>query len=315
MSSKNSKKDSCLFLWLNSNEFHAIEASKRGVTVGQMYTQSGTFFRLIRRLFLMLHLPSISLLLNSWKKNIKFYDTVIIHASQLAPPVVKYIRKKNPDIRIIVWFWNPVDKCVPLDKFSGTNCEFWSFDEKDCKSYGLRYNSQYYFKGLKLENRKIEYDVFFVGGDKGRINELIEIQSWLNNNLVTNYFHITPTKKINEKYRDVYKERIPYSKVLEYISKSNAILDIVSENQNGLTLRPLEALFFNKKLITNDRNIIYKDFYRKENIFILGTDDIDYLPEFLNEPFIPVDLNVRNNYDFDTWISRFFVENNEFNNK
>ncbi|MDK2934960.1 MAG: hypothetical protein PWP27_2770 [Clostridiales bacterium] len=196
--------------------------------------------------------------------------------------MVKFIRRKNPDVRIIVWYWNPVDKCVGLDQFSDVDCEIWSFDEEDCARYGLKYNTQYYFNNVSLKTIQDKFDVFFVGGDKGRIKDLVDIKQKFDNLGISSYFHITPTGRKHEVYKEIYKERISYTKVLDYISESKAILDYISEKQSGLTLRPLEALFFRKKLITNDKTIVNRDFYRKENIFILGKDDIENLPQFLN---------------------------------
>ncbi len=43
------------------------------------------------------------------------------------------------------------------------------------------------------------------------------------------------------------------------------------KNQHGISLRPLEALFLNKKLITNNRTVLNMDFYEKEKcVFLLN---------------------------------------------
>lgn len=299
------KKQNCLFLWLNDKEFHAIEAAKRGIKVAQVYKQMPTIMRVIRRIQIELGLPGISFWLSSWKKGLLDYDTVIIHASKITPPVVKFIRKKHHGIRIIVWYWNPVDKCVSLNKFLGTNCEIWSFDEEDCNKYKLKYNTQYYFNNITLKPTKNKFDVFFVGSDKGRIADLMKLKDKFNILGISHYFHITPTGKADMTYKNIYKERIPYVKTLEYISGCKAILDYVSEKQSGLTLRPLEALFFEKKLITNDATITKRDFYKKDNIFVLGKDDIEKLPQFLNMPYKFVEKEIINKYDFDSWLNRF----------
>lgn len=302
-------KNKCLFLWLNDKEFHAVEAAKRGIEVAQVYKQLPTLIRAIRRIQIELNIPGIYSWIESWKKKIKHYETVIIHASKITPPVVKFIRRKNPDVRIIVWYWNPVDKCVSLDQFSDVDCEIWSFDEEDCARYGLKYNTQYYFNNVPLKTTQDKFDVFFVGGDKGRIKDLMDIKQKFDNLGISSYFHITPTGRKHEVYKAIYKERISYTKVLDYISESKAILDYVSEKQSGLTLRPLEALFFRKKLITNDKTIVNRDFYRRENIFVIGKDDIENLPQFLNTPYQVVEEEIVNKYDFDSWLDRFFNEN------
>ena len=48
---------------------------------------------------------------------------------------------------------------------------------------------------------------------------------------------------------------------------SRSIIEIEDIDQNGLTLRSLESIFFGKKLITDNRDIVNYDFYKKENIY------------------------------------------------
>jgi hypothetical protein len=295
-----------LFLWLNENEFHAINAKIRGVNTFQIYQNLSRTLKVFRNIHIKLNWLGISVWLDDWKNELNKYETVIIHASILTPPVVKYIRKMQPNIRIILWYWNPVDKCVDISKFRKYNCEIWSFDEFDCEKYNLNYNSQYYFKDIVLPMGAEKNDVFFVGGDKGRTANLIALQEQLNAQDITNYFHITPTGKLNTNYRDYYSGRISYDEVLKHIASCKAIVDYVSEKQTGLTLRPLEALFFKKKLITNDESIRNRDFYKKENIFILGNDEITDLAEFLNKPYKDVNSEIVDQYDFNSWLNRFF---------
>lgn len=298
-----------LFLWLNEYEFHAINARERGVCVKQVYKNVPKFFKAIRRLQIELKLPFISLWISDWKNQLHKYETVIIHASKLTPPVVRFIRKKEPNIRIIVWYWNPVDKCVDINKFKKYDCELWTFDEMDHEKYALNYNTQYYFNDVSLPKAGPSVDVFFVGGDKGRIVDLISLKSNLDEQGISNYFHITPTGKENAAYREYYSKRISYDDVLRHIASSKVIADYVSDKQSGLTLRPLEALFFKRKLITNDKSIEKRDFYCKDNIFIIGKDDINDLAEFINRPYKEVDSEIVDQYDFSSWLNRFF--NNE----
>ena len=67
----------------------------------------------------------------------------------------------------------------------------------------------------------------------------------------------------------------------------------------------MEALFYEKKLITNNKNIINYDFYCKENIFILEKDDIEELPQFLKTPYKKIDNEIVNKYEFENWLEGF----------
>ena len=79
----------------------------------------------------------------------------------------------------------------------------------------------------------------------------------------------------------------------------------MKNGQEGLTLRVLEALFYSKKLITNNKNIKKYDFYNPNNIFIWGVDDEKNLLNFINSDYITIEENILNRYSYDSWINRF----------
>lgn len=298
-------KDKVLFLWLNDKEFHSINARRRGVKTSNVYKNLPVFLKAIRRIQIMLDIFSIYPWLGDWRNNLNDFDTVIIHASRITSPVVRYIHNNNPKIRIIVWYWNPVLKCEKLEKYPSEICERWTFDEQDAENFNLKYNRQYYFNDILLEDREIVNDVFFIGGDKGRLGILKNLEKELQNYNIRTDFHITKTSKNSDK-NAIYKKRISYDESLKKVSSSKAILDIVSAGQTGLTLRPLEALFFQKKLITNDKSILNRDFYNPNNIFVLEHNNMADIKAFLESPYSVVPQEIMDKYDFDKWLNRFF---------
>ena len=69
----------------------------------------------------------------------------------------------------------------------------------------------------------------------------------------------------------------------------------------------MEALFLERKLITNKTDIKNYDFYNHDNIFILGEDNINEIKEFINKPYKKIDQDIIDYYDFDQWLNRFGV--------
>ena len=115
--------------------------------------------------------------------------------------------------------------------------------------------------------------------------------------------------KTNFKIIEDKKDYIKYDEYIKNIQTSKCILDYNTNNKIApLTLRPLEALFLNKKLITNNLDIINYDFYNPRNIFILGKDDINDIKKFIDTPYQIVDEKIVNYYDFNSWLQRFFEE-------
>jgi hypothetical protein len=291
-----------LFLTYNSDDIFSKKIKDKNIDIQQIYWQKNRMCKAIRYLHLQLKLPFLSLWMGHWKKNLSKYDMVIIPASRLTPPIVSYINKISPRLHIIVWFANPVSRDYRIEPYKNLSCELWSFDKVNCTEYQMKYNTQYYFDTINILQNETLFDVIFVGADKGRLNKLLNIEYELNTMGLKTYFHITATRRENN---PAYKNRVSYETIIEYISRTNVILDILQDNQSGLTLRPLEALFLSKKLITNNKDVVNYDFYDRNNIFVLGLDDKNTLFDFIKTPYKPISEENIQYYDFSKWIQRF----------
>ena len=70
-------------------------------------------------------------------------------------------------------------------------------------------------------------------------------------------------------------------------------------------MRCLEALFFHKKLITNNTSVCALPFYSPERFFVLGKDDNTRLPAFLSAPLPALPPGALDPYDFANWVRQF----------
>lgn len=76
--------------------------------------------------------------------------------------------------------------------------------------------------------------------------------------------------------------------------------------QSGLTLRVMESIFYKKKIITNNKEIIRYDISNPESVFILGVDSDDQLKNFLETPYKEHDNSVTEQYNLYNWTKRLF---------
>ncbi len=235
------------------------------------------------------------LIWGNWKKNIQKYNLVILGENNFNPNFTKYIKKHNPNCRIIMFYWNCIHEGYKRFLKDPNIDEFYTFDKNDAKKYNLKYNSQFYTKDLKIPKRKIINDVVFCGRAKGRENTLNNLQKIFNEHNLKSKFIVT----IKEK--DFY----PYDNYLNDISESKAVLDIFAGEQVGLSLRPMESIFFEKKLITNNLDIVNYDFYEPQNIFIIGKDNFDDIKSFLDSPYKKINQKIIDYYDYHNWLKRF----------
>lgn len=269
-----------------------------GLSADIIFKPQNKFVRMIRRLWADGMIPGCSLWYGDWKKSIEKYNTVIVHADMRTRTVPLYIHKVKPEMRVIYWYWNPVNKDTLPQLTRDDRIECWSFDEKDCEKFHMKKNVQYYYEQDDVENGGVEYDVYFVGHDKGRRRTIEKIVKQLETqNLHGRFDLIRETEPI-----------IPYLEVQERIKKTRAILEVNQEGQVGCTLRALEALFFRKKLITTNLSIEKEEFYNPKNIFIIGKDDLKGLHEFVYAPYDMKSDRFKDEHTIDAWFMNFFLE-------
>ena len=227
-------------------------------------------------------------------KNLKG-DTLIVFDGGVRINVLSWISKIYPQKRLIFYYWNPVASSIsPHDV--PDNFEKWSYSPSDCERFGLRYNSTFFFpEKVSFDNAPIERDVFFIGINKNRL-EKIRNYEWIFANLgLKTEFLVVKNKK----------NRLAYAEVLDKDSHSRCILDYYTNQQAGLSLRAMEALFLEKKLITNNESIMNYDFYNPNNIFILGQRNINDLKKFVYEPYLKISEEIKQRYSFKCWLDRF----------
>lgn len=269
--------------------------------------------RTLFKLYEHIHFCDVTRWLEDWKYKIAEYDVIFIFAGVRGRDVIEYIRDYNKRARIIIYYINPVDfadRKAPHN-YKGLDCEFYTFDPINAKKFGIKFKPYFYPEEYMIdcdEKVPIKQDIFFVGVDKDRLGVIKDLHRRFEQMNLTDKLMIvaTPHKKYSRSDEKWLAKRVPYEKIAENIKQSRAILDIVQSGQSGITLRPMEAMFYNKKLITNNIYIKEYDFYNPHNIFILQERNISELKEFLELPTIEINQEIKNKYRFSGgWLKEF----------
>lgn len=212
------------------------------------------------------------------------------------------IEKKYPDKKLVFYAWNPLIFSNDW-KLLSSKWEKLSFSKADCVNTSFEYAGTFY--GIPKEicdDTECKWDAFFVGLDKGRRSLIGKIQDMLSSAGLISKIIIVDNKKCL--YNHKFSRYLEYDEVCRYIKYSKAIVDIVQEGQEGMTIRIMEGLFYNKKVITTNKNVKYYDFYDKSNFFIYGLDDQTKINEFMNTPFVLVPYSIKTKYQFDNWLKK-----------
>ena len=252
--------------------------------------------------------PVLYFLYGDWKKHLNEYDIFIISSRRAAKYAIKYIKRKT-NKRVIVWYWNMVtSKEISPDFCRKFGCEPWSFDKSDCEKYGMKFGDTYYFPPEKDPVKKIpEYGMFYVGINRPGRKELLDsLGEYLKKHDLKYRFNLTAIPTEPASVRAQFSPRMDYAEVIGAITDSESILDLNRDNQSGMTLRPMEALFFKRKLVTNNEHIVEYSIYDKKNTYIISDNDFSGLDNFIKTPYIEDDSNrnKRNAYCYQQWLER-----------
>ncbi|PLR90782.1 lipopolysaccharide biosynthesis protein [Bacillus sp. T33-2] len=250
----------------------------------------------------------------------KTYDYIFICQAEATPIwFLKDIQKLNPTARMVLMLWDSVaNKINTLEKLDFFD-EVFSFDKKDCDQFGLTFRPLFFDKEYGLiakEKPELVYDLFFVGtvhSDRYRILKEIR-QQFEKNDLNVFYFMYLPSNLMyyqrklftndftGSQINEFSFEGMPSEQLTEKLKQSRAVVDIQHPKQTGLTMRTIEMLGANKKMITTNADIQHYDFYHPNNICVVDRDKVVVPDEFMKAPFVPVDDKVKDRYSINYFI-------------
>lgn len=230
--------------------------------------------------------------------------SLVVFDGSCTEEIIKWVSShKRNGLKLYYWYWNP----ARMSNFKRYLSDFKvaTYSLFDSKKYNIPLNNTYYFSEIKLPRENLTTDIYFLGGDKGRYQLLTSLNREFKNRGLSTEFIVVQSNGLYRQKK--YDKPLSYKENLVHIARSKAILEILSNPDDGLSLRAMEALFFKKKLITNSKEIKFHPFYNPSNIFILGEDNLQGLSRFLESNYIGVDSDIIAYYDFDQWIKRWLT--------
>lgn len=199
---------------------------------------------------------------------------------------------------LVIWSKDPDFLKSMLNKLRRIGYYLCSFDSHDSLEYNIRLLKNINRRYILKENVTVDYDFYFVGLPKGREIVLKTIEKALiGKGFKTNFIIIKDSSSYISQYDNI-----------KYSSGARCIVDIVSENQTGLTLRPFDALFLKKKIITNSKIIKDADFYHPDNIYIIEDYHLNGIEDFMSKPYHDIPDDIINQYEVNHWINNYFLQ-------
>jgi len=250
----------------------------------------------------------------------KNYDYVLIVKCDMTPAgALEKMRELYPNAKLCLYLWDSIENIPGVTGKLKYFDSIKSFDPRDCEQIeGMKLRPLFFADEFRKEPKSegFKYDLSFLGtihSDRWAI--IKEIRSQLNEQgLRGNFFMYLQSRAVYHLYKALKKEfkdtkpedfdyeKKPLAEIAAEVDESKVILDIQHPKQTGLTMRTLEMLGMNKKLITTNESIRNYDFYDPANILIADRKNIKLDPAFMQAPYRPVSADIYEKYSLRSWI-------------
>jgi 1,5-rhamnosyltransferase len=174
----------------------------------------------------------------------------------------------------------------------------YSYDPVQCEQLGMEPLEQFFPFDIDDARQQAtgqgagagKPQCFFLGRDKGRAQRLHTLAQVLEGLGCDLDFQIVKDDTTQVPNSHHVEKVLSYEANLAKAKACDVLVEINQPGQAGLTLRPLEAAFFDKKLITDNRRVRDTAFYHPDRFYVLGDEQRD-LQTFLasKAPVVAVD--------------------------
>lgn len=245
------------------------------------------------------------------KENLKYYNKILknyldidyvlmIGGLYYSKEFIELIKEKNSKIKFIVFLWDKFSK-EEITKIKEIYDKVYTFEKSDALENNIKWRPSFYIK--KEKNIEKTLDFYFLGEnrDKERYEYINSLYKFCKKNGLKNKVYLYSKKKVKNLNNEIIiYNKISYEENLENIKRSKVTFEKNIEKQLGLSLRSLECLGYETKLITTNKDIKNYDFYSPNNIFIIeNINEVNKIPlDFFIKQYEKIDDKILEKYSF-----------------
>lgn len=212
-----------------------------------------------------------------------------------------------------IYLWDTLNQVKHIKDYKKWFNKIYSFDKKESIENNFIYRPNFYSKRIE-KKEKIIYDIFFIGAYSPerlyflqKITKNFEcnfIHLYLNFGVYLRRYFFNPEYKLsNFRFFNISKKK--YNLIMSY---SNIVIDLLQFKQSGVTQRTLDALYLNKKIITNNSYIKNYDFYNPNNILIINSKTSDEeIKNFKKKKYVKISKKILAYYSIENWIKDVLI--------
>lgn len=201
--------------------------------------------------------------------------------------IFDFIKKNFGKNKVVIFFQDIIDSYknpetgepIDIQELKSKTDLLISYDINDSQKYEMLFHPTVFSQVILYNNQKPKSDIFFVGKDKGRLKLLGEIYKKLTNAGFKCIFIVLKVPKEHQILRGEIQyidSLLSYKDTLEYVEHTKCILELMQPGAVGSTYRVLEAISFNKKLLSNNVSMCSSDYYDSKYVQLFQcVNDID----------------------------------------
>lgn len=235
---------------------------------------------------------------------------LVIGEIRYSQEFIELAKKKNRKIRFLKFIWDKMEQ-KKIEEYKENYDVVYTFEKADAIRYNLKWRPSFF---LEYENLVKNIDFYYLGRerDKERYIYVKKIFEYCIKNKL-NYKILLYSQDKKKKEEFITNKKIKYSENIENIKKSRVTFEKNIVNQKGLSLRTLECLAYNTKLITTNEDIIHYDFYHENNIMVVEkAEDIENIDiDFFKVPYKKLSGDILYRYSFEGFIEEIFINEKE----
>ena len=246
-----------------------------------------------------------------------FQDQILV----INPEVIslQYHQKiKKFTQKYIAYLYDSVERCPVEHLLDGIFDEIYSFDKGDVAKYGFKETTNYNYleKQPITDPISIKNQVLYIASFDNRLEKIMLLKQVFQKIKISFRIIIVGKKTTLFKLKKIFssdiqnlelrRKRINQDDLKKLYSETQAVLDLVRENQTGLSFRVFEAMAFQKKLITNNTNITEYNFYNSNNILVTANENYDFDRCFFETEYESLSEEIYSQYTLNSWLSKVF---------
>ena len=230
---------------------------------------------------------------------------LVIRPDNFPIPFIKNLKKRTK--KLIAYQWDGINKFPEIKNYFQLFDTFFCFEKVESE-YNIKSITNFYFdhnpplyKEYNMKYPKLYFVGLYWKNREEKINNFIEKVGEFSVDLSIFIQYFKEPEQKNEKIKYI-AHRITFKENLEQVQNSDVLLDFVDPLHEGLSIRFFEALYYRKKIITDNAIVKTYDFYNPNNIFVIENGNYHQIGQFLREPYHEISKEIIKRYSFSSWI-------------